>query len=41
MKFLNISFISLLYPYPIKEYNSRSKKPILEVLIFYFKVNKY
>jgi hypothetical protein len=41
MKFLNISFISLLKLYLIKEYNDKFKKFISEILMLHFKINKY
>jgi hypothetical protein len=41
MKFLNISLISLSKLYIMKEYNKRSEKSILKVLILYFKIDKY
>ena len=41
MKFLNISPISFSHPYSIKEYNDKSKKFILKILIFHLKINKY
>ena len=41
MKFFNIFSIFFSYPYPVKEYNGKFRKPISEVLILYFEVDGY